>query len=131
MGRIVLGVATALSLVALVLASFGVATNHWVRLHRPDGKMNPVEVNQQMAFTTVKYPARYLGLWYGCYRYVGRRCGAGCWQAVWGGRGGVARVASSGCCGVLEACRGGASRWPLRSGGEVLHVLGLACRSRH
>lgn len=73
MGRIVLGVSCLLSVVALALAGFGVATNHWVRLHRPDGTMNPVEVNSQMAFTTIKYPARYFGLWYGCYRYVDER----------------------------------------------------------
>lgn len=73
MGRLVLGVSSLLSIVALALAGFGVATNHWVRLHRPDGAMNPVEVNAQMAFTTIKYPARYFGLWYGCYRYVDER----------------------------------------------------------
>lgn len=92
MGRLVLGVSSLLSIVALALAGFGVATNHWVRLHRPDDTMNPVEVNSQMTFTTIKYPARYFGLWYGCYRedgsavscaYITHRCTTNvCWKRM-------------------------------------------------
>ncbi|OSX68922.1 hypothetical protein BU14_2088s0002 [Porphyra umbilicalis] len=90
-------VSAILSIIALVLAAVGMATNHWIDVTEPRStatsarEANPVVTNTKLPGLTVSYNVHHYGLWVGCHversfgeqrscAYIGNRCYSDvCW----------------------------------------------------